>query len=99
MLRQFFNTSAFRRAPQYTFGNAGTGTVEGPGIAIVDLSFYKDFSMGERRRLQVRGELFNSLNHANFADPGVAFGTASFGVITANSTPAREIQLGLRFDF
>ncbi len=99
MLAQFFNTSAFRRAQQYTFGNAGTGTVEGPGIAILDLAFYKDFNLFERRRLQFRGELFNSLNHANFADPGTAFGTATFGRITANSTPAREIQLGLRFDF
>ncbi|HYI96960.1 MAG TPA: TonB-dependent receptor [Bryobacteraceae bacterium] len=99
MLKQFFNTSAFRRAQQYTFGNAGTGTIEGPGISIVDVSFYKDFRISETKRVQFRGELFNSLNHANFADPNVAFGTANFGVITATSTPAREIQFGLRFDF
>jgi hypothetical protein len=99
MLKQYFNTSSFKRAQQYTFGNAGTGTVQGPGIAIVDLSFYKDFRISESKRIQLRGELFNSLNHANFADPNVSFGTANFGLITSNSTPAREIQLGLRFDF
>jgi len=99
MLKQFFNTSAFQRAQQYTFGNAGTGTVEGPGISIIDLSFYKDFRISEAKRVQLRGELFNALNHANLADPGVSFGTANFGVITANSTPAREVQFGLRFDF
>jgi hypothetical protein len=99
MLREFFDTSAFRRAPQYTFGNAGTGTIEGPGIALVDLSFYKEFQLAESKRIQFRAELFNSLNHANFADPGVYYGTANFGRIVANSTPAREIQLGLRIDF
>lgn len=99
MLNQFFDTAAFRRAPQYTFGNAGTGTIEGPGISLVDLSFYKDFRVTEDTRIQFRGELFNALNHANFADPGVAFGTANFGRIVTTSTPAREIQLGLRLDF
>ncbi len=99
MLTQFFDTGAFRRAAQYTFGNAGTGTVEGPGIGVVDLSFYKDFRISEGKRVQFRAELFNSLNHANFADPGVSFGTANFGRIVSTSTQAREVQIGLRLDF
>lgn len=99
MVNQFFDTNAFRRAPLYSFGNAGTGTVEGPGIAIVDLAFYKDFRVSEGKRVQFRAELFNSLNHANFANPGVSLGTPQFGRIVDTSTPAREVQLGLRVDF
>ena len=99
MLDRFFDTSAFARAQLYTFGNAGTGTIEGPAIQVVDFSLYKDFQIQERRRIQFRFEVFNALNHANFGNPGTAFGTSSFGVIRTTSTPAREVQLGLRIDF
>ncbi|MCW5980088.1 MAG: carboxypeptidase regulatory-like domain-containing protein [Bryobacteraceae bacterium] len=99
MLDGFFDTAAFARAQLYTFGNAGTGTIEGPAVHVVDFSLYKDFLIRERRRLQFRLEAFNALNHANFGNPGTAFGTANFGVIRTTSTPAREVQLGLRMDF
>jgi hypothetical protein len=99
MLDRFFDTSAFVRAPQFTFGNSGTGILQGPGLQIFDLSLYKDFRIAESRRIQFRAELFNGLNHANFDNPGTVFGTPSFGIIRSTATPAREIQLGLRFDF
>jgi hypothetical protein len=99
MISQFFNTAAFVRAPQYTFGNAGTGTIEGPGLQTVDLSLYKDFAIRERARIQFRAEAFNSLNRANFDVPGTTFGTAGFGVITGTTTSPRQLQLGLRIEF
>jgi hypothetical protein len=99
MLDRFFDTSAFARAPQFTFGNSGTGILQGPGLQIFDLSLYKDFRVAESRRIQLRAEMFNAFNHANFDNPGTVFGTPSFGIIRSTATPAREIQLGLRFDF
>jgi hypothetical protein len=99
MISQFFNTAAFVRAAQYTFGNAGTGIIEGPGLQTIDLSVYKDFMLGEGRRIQFRAEAFNSLNRANFDVPGTSFGTPGFGVITSTVTTPRQLQLGLRVDF
>jgi len=97
-LQEWFNTAAFAQPAQYTFGTAGTGVIEGPGYADLDLSVYRQFAIGEKRRAEIRAEFFNAFNRPNFGNPGTAFGTTSFGVISS-SLSAREIQFGLRFDF
>jgi hypothetical protein len=55
----------------------------------------RDFAIGERLRLQVRGEFFNAPNHTNLSPPSVAFDTMSFGVINSSGSP-RLIQIGAR---
>src|SRR5262249_16111193 len=49
---KWFNTAAFQRAAQYTFGNANTGIIETPGYSNVDLSAQKRFPVGERLGIQ-----------------------------------------------
>ncbi len=44
----------------------GRNAFRGPGSWNLDLGIYKMFYLGERFRLQFRGELYNSFNHANF---------------------------------
>jgi hypothetical protein len=95
---RFFNTSAFVRAPLFTYGNSGVGNVEGPGLHLWDLSIYKDVLIKERVRVQFRTEFFNAFNHANFGNPGTTFGTANFGVISS-AGEGRDIQFGLRIQF
>jgi hypothetical protein len=97
-LRRWFNTEAFGRAPLYTFGNAGTGIITGPGFQTWDMSLYKDFRIMENKRLQFRAEFFNAFNNVNLGDPNTTFGSLSFGRISS-SGDARQIQFGLRFDF
>jgi hypothetical protein len=98
LINQYFNTAAFIRAEPFTFGNAGTGIIRGPGQQLWDLSLQKIFSIQEGKRLQFRIEYFNAFNHANFGNPNTLFGSSSFGVITT-AKDGREIQFGLRFDF
>src|SRR5262249_9210845 len=43
----------------------GVTKVPGPGFKRVDLSFFKDFPISERFRLQFRTEIFNIANHPN----------------------------------
>ena len=43
-VEKFFNTDAFAVPAPYTFGNAGIGTVTGPGINSVDLSLVKNMT-------------------------------------------------------
>jgi hypothetical protein len=97
---QWFNTACFAQPAQYTFGDSGVGIIETPGYSDFDLAFQKRFAIGEKLGLQFRGELFNAFNHTNLGAPSVgAFGTPSFGTINSIVGTAREIQLGLRFDF
>ena len=63
---QWFNPAAFQTAVPGTFGNAGRNILEGPGQINIDLSFFKNFQIGERYRLQFRSEFFNLPNHPNF---------------------------------
>ena len=94
----FFNTGVFERAEIYTFGNAGTGTIVGPGLTLFDLSLYKDFHIAEGHRVQFRVEFFNAFNNVNLGNPGTSFGSSSFGVIRS-AGEARQVQFGLRYDF
>jgi hypothetical protein len=96
---KWFNTGAFRRAPQFTFGNAGAGIIEGPGYASFDLAMQKRFPIKESVGLQFRAEFFNAFNHTNLGAPLTSFGAASFGTINTIVGTPRDIQFGLRLDF
>ncbi len=100
---QYFNPSAFLAPVNGTYGNVGRDTLVGPGTHTVDLSAVKITPLTERLKLQFRAEVFNVLNHANFATPNtVVFSSASTapsvtaGLITATSTASRQIQFGLK---
>jgi len=101
-LQEWFNTAAFQRAPLFTFGNEGVGTVQGPGFFDMDLALYKNFNLSALRegmKLQFRAESYNTPNRPNFGDPGNTYGAGNFGVIGSTTGIARQIQFGLRLDF
>lgn len=83
---------------RYAYGNEGRNLLYGPGSETVNFSLFKNFPIKERLRFQFRFETFALFNHANFANPGVAFGTSSFGSITS-ATGNRNIQLGAKLIF
>jgi hypothetical protein len=97
-INAWFNTGAFVQPAAYTFGDAGTGIVRGPGLIDLDFSVLRNFRIGERLRTEFRGEFFNALNHTNFGNPGAVFGSPTFGVISS-AGPARQIEAGLRILF
>ncbi len=105
---QWFNPQAFVLQPAGTFGNTGRGELRGPDLRVVDLAFSKDTRLGGSRRLELRLEMFNLFNRANFGVPnltafaGAADGEAalgSFGRIRNTVTSARQVQLGVRVRF
>jgi hypothetical protein len=97
-LSHWFDTAAFRAPAPFTFGNSGRSNVRGPSQKTVDLTAEKEFGLSERYHLNVRGEFYNVLNHANFDLPGHVLGAADFGAISS-ARPGRTIQLGLRLLF
>ena len=101
---QYFDPMAFQLPPAGTYGNVGRNTIIGPGMALVDLSMVKQVPVFGGRLLEFRAEAFNLLNRVNFARPNASVFNAagrvgSAGRITSTSTPARQIQLGLRLSF
>jgi hypothetical protein len=100
---RWFDISQFTPARIGYFGNLGRNTVTSPGLATVDLSLFKNIAFGTRR-LQFRLEMFNIFNRANFGTPDMnAFineePNPTAGRITTTRTPARQMQLGLRWTF
>ena len=105
---QWFDPSAFVLQPQGTMGNSGRGTFRGPNLRAVDLSAAKRIPIRGEARAEVRLEVFNVFNRANFANPTlIAFAgataaeapLATFGRIRSTVTSARQMQLGVRVSF
>ena len=98
---QWFNTSCFPKVPdgQVRPGNEGRGVIRGPGSQIWDFSMYKNFALTERFTLQLRGESFNTLNHANPSGFASLVNTSSlFGRIGSFREP-RIIQVAAKLYF
>jgi hypothetical protein len=108
-LNGYFNATCFTTPPVIGadgigtgFGNSGTGIVDGPGQANLDLALSKTVALKwpiESSSLQIRSEFYNALNHPQFADPDNNFTSPTFGVITSTAVNPRIIQLALRFSF
>jgi TonB dependent receptor len=108
-LNSYFNRSCFTTPPIIgadglgtSFGNSGTGIVDGPGQANVDLSLAKNIPLPwlkEQSSLQFRAEFFNAFNHPQFADPDNNFSSATFGIISSTSVNPRVGQLALKVSF
>ena len=105
----WINPAAFRAAPDDRRGTAGVGIVPGPGRQTWDFSFRKVFRFREDVRVQLKADLFNAFNRANFRNPDTNWGRlnaagdcspcrSQFGTIS-DTAPGRQIQLGLKFTF
>jgi hypothetical protein len=91
----------------FHFGNLGRNAILGPGFGNTDFSVIKNLRLAGDSRVQLRLEIFNVFDQANFGQPNriaVAGGTA-FGVIsntrfpTGDSGSARQVQLAAKFLF
>jgi hypothetical protein len=101
---QWFSPNAFSLPAAGTYGNLGRGTLDGPGLADVDVSLAKDSAVTEKIKVQFRAEFFNVLNRANFDTPNpIVFSggaiNSTAGLITATATTSRQIQFGLKLLF
>jgi hypothetical protein len=93
-------------------GNTGRNVITGPGVTSLDFSLFKNNyikKISEKFNVQFRAEIFNILNHANFAPPSTPTNTDIFdgtgqlsggvGQLTRTTTTAREIQFAVKFIF
>jgi hypothetical protein len=93
-------------------GNSGRNTLIGPGVSELDFSLFKNNyikRISERFNVQFRAEIFNILNHVNFAPPSTPTNTDIFdgsgsvntvaGQLTRTTTTAREVQFAVKVIF
>jgi Carboxypeptidase regulatory-like domain/TonB-dependent Receptor Plug Domain len=80
-----FNVGCFAK-PFATgqIGNMPRNAVRMPSIFNHDIAFFKNIPMGEKRALQLRWEVYNIFNHANFRDIDAAL---AYGLVVANPSP------------
>jgi len=97
-IARWFNPAPFAVNAVGTIGSARRGQHRGPGLWFVDYSLFKNFSIREKARLQLRGEFFNVLNHTNLGDPNTTVNSAGFGLITSSGSP-RIVQLAVKVTF
>jgi hypothetical protein len=99
----WFDLTAFQPTTDNTgtWGNSGRDILRTPGIAQADLSIVKNTRFKERFEHQFKIEMFNALNHPQFAGPGSTIGAATAGVISSllYNTPMRQIQLAMKLSF
>jgi hypothetical protein len=92
---------------KFHFGNLGRNTFVGPGFNNVDFSILKNTKLKEGMQLQIRAEIFDLFNHANFGQPGrvALVGSTNFGVInntrfaTGDSGSSRQMQFAVKLIF
>ena len=112
----WFDPCAFTIPTAGFLGNSGRNILRGPGFSNLDFSLVKDTSiraLGEAGRLQFRMEVFNILNHANFAMPASGFNNvyaaasptgiesplSTAGLLTSTVSNSRQIQFALKLLF
>lgn len=84
-----------------TYGSFRRNSLRGPSLINFDMSISKTTAITERLKLEIRGDFFNLLNHAEFKNPDTNIldqGGFGFGQIL-NSYDPRIIQLAARFSF
>ena len=101
----WFDATAFVLPPAGSYGNVERNSLRGPDLKMVDLSIFKNVAVA-KQNLQIRIEIFNLFNHANFATPNSAalFNTDGTRIpnatqITHTATTSRQVQFGLKFVF
>jgi len=93
---RYFNTAAFARPADWTYGNAGKWVIRGPGTFDLSAFALKNVRIYERASLQFRVEAFNAINHWYYTDLNTTLGQSNFGQVGGVSTP-RYLQLGVKF--
>jgi hypothetical protein len=94
----WFNTSVFSNPAAYTFGNAGPGLIDAPGLFTINTNLTRRFPVTERLAIEFRMDAFNLLNWVNFNAPSTTYGSPGFGNVTSAQS-GRILQYAAKFFF
>jgi hypothetical protein len=80
-------------------GTSGRNHLRLDGQTDFDAAFSKSFKFTENKHFQLRWEIFNALNHPNFAGYQNVFGGSQFNTYTSTATNMRQMQVSAKFLF
>ncbi len=95
---QFIDTGCFHDTERGFFGNSSRAPISGPGLNNFTIGVFKEFMITEARYVQLRLEMFNAFNHAQFRNPNGNVANRNFGLVSAARQP-RIMQMALKFVF
>jgi len=76
----------------------GRHSMQGPGLAVMDVRWSREFEMREKGKLTLGMDAFNALNRVNYGAYVGNLSSPFFGK-PVSARPARRMQLGVRFEF
>jgi Carboxypeptidase regulatory-like domain len=81
-------------------GTSGRDILRGPGSSNMDLALFKNVSLTEQVKAQLRLQAYNLTNTPHFANPDSDFSHGTFGQINSVQPNSwRQVELGLRLTF
>ena len=99
----YYNGNCFGIPNDQMPGNAPrfSANARGEGIKNTDMGFFKDFTVHEGMKLELRAEFFNLTNTPRFRTPDSVLGDTNFGKVThiAGGSHPRNGQIAIRFEF
>ncbi len=108
-VNKYYDPAAFVLPALGYQGNLGRSMLVGPGVATVDMSFSKEINVARvnnRFAVQLKAEVFNIFNRANFGTPDrnvfnqtTRQASATAGMLTSINTAPRQVQFGVRLVF
>ncbi len=83
------------RAGSGAVPNSARNTMQLPGINNIDFSIFKNFRLGETRKIQLRADFFNLFNHPQYipGSPNDVQPVATTGVAQVNTITAASLSL------
>jgi Carboxypeptidase regulatory-like domain/TonB dependent receptor-like, beta-barrel len=97
----YFNLDAFTYPPPGELGDAGRNTIPGPWTWSINTAFGRYFTLGgegSRKRIELRLETNNTLNHVNITNVNTVFGSTLYGLATTAGA-MRTADINIRFRF
>jgi hypothetical protein len=97
----YFNLAAFTYPLSGELGDAGRNTIPGPWSWALNTALGRYFTLGgegSRKRIELRLETTNTLNHVNITNVNTVFGSALYGLPTAAGA-MRTADINIRFRF
>ncbi len=97
-IAKYFDTGAFALPALGTYGTGTRNLLHGPGYQNLDAGMFKVIPITEDKRLELRWETFNTLNHPNLLNPNGSFTSSAFGRITT-ANRGRVMQVAAKLVF
>jgi hypothetical protein len=95
---EFFNKAAFAAPASGQYGTASQGSIEGPGVVLVNASLSRTVQLGGTHSFEARATASNVFNTVQYNGINTTENSANFGEVTSAAT-MRSLLVQARYRF